>query len=144
TGMSGMKNRSDEEPTLPNLLIIGARKAGTTSLHEYLSLHPQIFMSEEKELSFFDADGRWGRGIDWYKANFDARYPINGESSPQYSRYPRTPGVPERIKSVLGMPKIIYAIRDPVDRILSDYVQIAHSRRPFPPETRSFCEILEN
>ncbi len=128
-------------PTLPNLLIIGARKAGTTSLHEYLALHPQIFMSKTKELSFFDEHNRWRLGIDWYKSNFDAAFPINGESSPQYARYPQTKGVPERIKTVLGSPKLIYAIRDPVERILSDYVQMVQSRG-FAPERRSFEEIL--
>jgi hypothetical protein len=81
-------------PTLPNLLIIGARKGGTTSLHNYLSLHPQIFMSRQKELSFFDDRIRWRLGVDWYKSNFDAAFAINGESSPQYARFPRTTGVP--------------------------------------------------
>lgn len=127
-------------PTLPNLIIIGARKAGTTSLHHYLSLHPQIFMSKRKELSFFDDRIRWRMGIDWYKANFNAAYPINGETSPQYARYPRTSGVPERIKQVLGTPKLIYAIRDPVDRILSDYPQMVEWR----PSTPSFHDILPN
>jgi hypothetical protein len=110
-------------PALPNLLIIGAAKAGTTSLHNYLSLHPQIFMSRRKELNFFDDHIRWNLGIDWYKSNFDARYEINGEASPQYSRYPRVSGVPERISRILGIPKIIYMIRDPIDRILSNYIE---------------------
>ena len=125
-------------PCLPNLLIIGARKAGTTSLHSYLSLHPQIFMSKEKELSFFDAKNRWQRGTEWYKTNFDSSFAINGESSPQYSRFPRTPGVPERIKQVLGTPKLIYMVRDPVERIVSDYVQIVDWR----PSTGSFADVL--
>lgn len=128
------------EPTLPNLLIIGAKKAGTTSLHNYLSLHPEIYMSHVKELNFFDEKVRWRLGIDWYKTNFNAAYRVNGESSPLYSRYPRTPGVPERIKQVLGNPKLIYLIRDPVERILSDYVQVADWR----PSTSSFDELLPN
>src|SRR2546421_11902695 len=119
-------------PTLPNLLIIGARKGGTTSLHKYLALHPQIFMSKQKELSFFDERIRWQLGLEWYKSNFDASYLINGEASPQYARYPRTLGVPEKIKSVLGSPKLIYAIRDPVDRILSDYTQMVEWRPDKP------------
>jgi Sulfotransferase domain len=98
-------------------------------------------MSKKKELSFFDLDIRWRMGIDWYKSHFNASYPINGESSPQYARYPRTGGVPERIKSVLGRPKLIYAIRDPVERILSDYVQNVESRGS-APERRPFKQIL--
>src|SRR5690348_17021002 len=80
-------------PTLPNLLIIGAAKAGTTSLHDYLSEHPDIFMSKHKELRFFDPESRWRLGVEWYKSNFDSRFAINGESSPRYTRYPRTAGV---------------------------------------------------
>jgi len=60
------------KPTLPNLLIIGAAKAGTTSLHRYLSFHPEIFMSKKKELCFFDLEKRWPLGVDWYSSNFDA------------------------------------------------------------------------
>ncbi|HNJ43544.1 MAG TPA: sulfotransferase, partial [Acidobacteriota bacterium] len=51
---------------LPNLVIIGAMKCGTTSLHGYLSLHPQIFMSEQKELNFFIKSKGWANGLDWY------------------------------------------------------------------------------
>jgi hypothetical protein len=111
--------------TLPNLLIIGAAKAGTTSLHRYLSQHPQIFMSTRKELAFFDPRLRWQLGVDWYKSNFDASFPINGEASPQYTLHPRVPGVPERIRGVLGTPKLIYMIRDPIDRLLS-YTHAQH------------------
>src|SRR5439155_19126191 len=99
-------------PVLPNLIIIGASKGGTTSLHEYLSYHPQIFMSKSKELAFFDTRLRWRRGLDWYKSNFDASFPVNGEASPQYALYPSVPGVPGRLKDVLNDPKFIYVIRD--------------------------------
>jgi hypothetical protein len=110
------------QPCLPNLLIIGAAKAGTTSLHSYLSEHPEIFMSKHKELSYFDGK-QWSRGIEWYKSNFDSSYAVNGESSPRYTLYPKLEGVPERIRQVLGMPKMIYTIRDPIDQILSLYTQ---------------------
>jgi hypothetical protein len=110
--------------TLPNFLIIGAAKAGTTSLHSYLALHPQIHMSKHKELAFFDDRLRWSKGIDWYKSQFDSSYPVNGEASPQYTLHPTVVGVPERIKNVLGSPKLIYIVRDPIDRLLSEYTQI--------------------
>ncbi len=109
-------------PCLPNLLIIGAAKAGTTSLHSYLSMHPEIFMSKRKELSFFDGR-RWSLGVDWYKSNFNASYPVNGEASPRYTQYPKQKEAPERIKQLLGAPKMIYIIRDPIDRMLSYYTQ---------------------
>jgi hypothetical protein len=129
-----MASRVTAKATFPNLLVIGAAKAGTTSLHRYLSLHPQIFMSKKKELAFFDTRLRWQLGVDWYKSNFDASFPINGETSPQYTLHPRVPGVPERIRDVLGTPKLIYMIRDPIDRILSNYTQTRHlwpTSRPF-------------
>lgn len=50
---------------LPNLVIIGAMKSGTTSLHQYLGLHPQIYMAPEKELNFFVKGQGWGKGLDW-------------------------------------------------------------------------------
>ena len=125
---------SSGEPTLPNFLIIGAAKAGTTSLHAYLALHPQIHMSKHKELAFFDDRLRWSKGLDWYKSHFDSAYPVNGEASPQYTIHPTVVGVPERIKQVLGSPKLIYIVRDPIDRILSEYTQILD----LWPDARSF------
>src|SRR5690348_2473177 len=119
---SGAYQMARGQPCLPNLLIIGAAKAGTTSLHSYLSEHPDIFMSKRKELSFFD-DKRWSLGVDWYKSNFDSSYAVNGESSPRYTLYPKLQNVPERIKLVLGAPKMIYIMRDPIDRILSLHTQ---------------------
>jgi hypothetical protein len=67
---------------LPNLIIIGAPKCGTTSLHHYLSLHPQISMSREKELNFFIAERNWSKGIAWYAAQFAADNKVRGEASP--------------------------------------------------------------
>jgi hypothetical protein len=125
-------------PTLPNLLVIGAAKAGTTSLHSYLSAHPEIFMSKQKELNFFDERGRWNKGVEWYRSNFDAAFSINGESSPQYSRFPRNAGVPERIRRVLGTPKLIYLIRDPVERIMSFYGHMMERS----PTTSQFPELV--
>lgn len=125
------------KPTLPNLLIIGAAKCGTTSLHNYLALHPEVFMSKKKELYFFDGL-TWDRGLDWYKSNFDASYRVNGESSTRYTHYPLLPGVPERIAQFLGAPKLIYILRDPVDRILSNYTQNVDDW----PDTPPFDELL--
>src|SRR4051794_25988719 len=68
------------ESVLPNLLVIGAAKCGTTSLHEYLALHPDIAMSAKKELNFFTRDD-WRDAVDWYDAQFPEA-PVRGESSP--------------------------------------------------------------
>ncbi len=108
---------------LPNLIIIGAAKAGTTSLQRYLSLHPEIYMSKVKELNFFAYEGDRTRSIDWYKSNFPEPRPILGEASPVYARYPRVKGIPEKMRATLGKPKLIYMLRDPIERILSHYVE---------------------
>lgn len=123
---------------LPNLIIIGAQKCGTTSLHYYLSLHPQIRMSREKELNFFIKERNWHKGIEWYKSNFTTKAKIYGESSPNYTNYPFFMGVPERMCSVVPEAKLIYIVRDPIDRITSHYVyNYANSH-----ENRTIAEAL--
>jgi hypothetical protein len=101
--------------------VIGAAKCGTTSLHEYLDLHPEVSMSDEKELNFFVADKSWGKGIDWYRQQF-ADTPVRGESSPAYTAYPLLPGVPERMAETIPDARLVYLVRDPLDRIVSHYV----------------------
>ena len=67
---------------LPNLLIIGAMKCGTTSLHNYLNLHPEIYMQQEKELDYFIEKKNYKKGLNWYKSKFNSKNSkILGESS---------------------------------------------------------------
>jgi hypothetical protein len=110
--------------TLPNLLVIGAMKAGTTALHDYLGAHPQIFMSRRKELKFFSNDLNWRQGVEWYRSHFEQApgHVRVGESSPHYTRATQFPGVPERIASVLPDVRFIYLVRDPIERIRSAYL----------------------
>jgi hypothetical protein len=54
---------------LPTFLVIGAMKAGTTSLWGYLESHPDVFMAAQKELNFFS--GQWSRGLAWYESHFE-------------------------------------------------------------------------
>jgi hypothetical protein len=108
---------------LPNLLIVGAPKCGTTSLHHYLAAHPEISMSDVKELDFFTPDRNWDRGVDWYRSNFPAATPVRGESSTSYTRDRNAAESARLIHEVLGAPKIVYLVRDPIDRIRSDYHQ---------------------
>ncbi|CAN5839018.1 sulfotransferase [soil metagenome] len=125
---------------LPNLLIIGAQKCGTTSLHRYLKLHPEVSMSVPKELDFFVVPdervlpvGNWSRGLDWYRSHFTEQTRVRGETSPNYTVYPFAEGVAERAASVVPDAKIIYLVRDPIDRIVSHYlhrVEQGEERRP--------------
>jgi hypothetical protein len=114
--------RRPQAGTLPNLIIIGAMKGGTTSLHYYLNLHPHISMSREKELYFFVGERNWNKGIEWYKSNFTGKAKIYGEASPGYTNYPTFKRVPERMHSVVPDAKLIYIVRDPIERLISHYV----------------------
>ena len=95
---------------LPNLIVIGAAKCGTTSLHEYLDDHPEISMSHEKELHFFVDRKNWDRGLAWYEAQFDASAPVRGESSPGYSAYPLYRGVAERMARTIPHARLVYLV----------------------------------
>ena len=133
--------------TLPTFLIIGTMKGGTTSLHRYLRQHPEVFMPERKELNFFLDDyagppidppeeRSWSRGITWYEREFAGaeRERAIGEASANYSRYPTYPGVAERIAAVVPKVRLIYLVRNPIDRVFSHYLHdlaIGREQRPF-------------
>ncbi|MGH8643706.1 MAG: sulfotransferase family protein [Gammaproteobacteria bacterium] len=109
---------------LPNFLLIGAMKAGTTSLYHYLRAHPQIYMSPVKEPEFFAEESNWRRGLDWYRKQFASAGPDTvaiGEASTVYTKYPRYRGVPQRIVALIPQARLIYVIRDPIERIRSHY-----------------------
>ena len=109
---------------LPNFLLIGAMKAGTTSMYHYLGEHPQVFMPAFKALEFFAGGVQWDRGVEWYSRHF-APAPADavalGEASNVYTKYPRYPGVPSRIAEYIPDARLIYVVRDPIERIRSHY-----------------------
>lgn len=125
---------------VPNFLIIGAPKCGTTSLHQYLSQHPQLFMSQNKEPHFFAYAGKMpdfcGPGDDlagtnrtsvvqWedYKALFEGAGDAIaiGEASTMYLYWPEAP---ERIHHYLPQTKLIAILRHPVERAFSHYLHL--------------------
>lgn len=112
------------EPTpggrLPNVVVIGAAKCGTTSMHEYLDSHPDIFMARIKELRFF-ADPDHREWLGHYMAQFESSALVVGESSPVYSRAPAVPGAAERMAKLIPDARLIFMVRDPVDRALASY-----------------------
>jgi hypothetical protein len=114
---------------LPNLVVIGAQKCGTSVLHHYLGLHPEISMSRPKELNFFIAERNWDHGSEWYRAQFDPRASVRGESSPNYTAYPHHAGVPERMHSLVPDARLVYLVRDPIDRIAAHWVHNYAKRR---------------
>ncbi len=113
---------------LPTLLIIGAQKCGTTALHSYLSRHPQITMSSPKELDYFCAGGNLERGVDWYRSHFDPAAEVRGESSPNYTAELEFPGTHERIAATVPDARLIFMVRDPVDRVRSHWVHTYSNR----------------
>ncbi|MEK6251403.1 MAG: sulfotransferase domain-containing protein [Actinomycetota bacterium] len=124
TGDRGKRipRRRRRHAAMPNLIIIGGLKCGTTSIHHYLGLHPGVQMSKPKELNFFVEELNWDLGLDWYEARFDDRLPVRGESSPHYTNLPRFDGVAERIQRHCPDAKLLYMVRDPIKRILSHWV----------------------
>lgn len=113
---------------LPNFIIIGAQKAGTTSLYHYLSQHPQVFQSFEKEVHYFDGGlqaniDNYAKGLNWYRANFPCKSYVGadgvvGEATPLYMFHPL---VPERLAKVIPNVKIISILRNPTERAISHY-----------------------
>lgn len=125
---------------LPNLVIIGAAKAGTTSLHNYLALHPDVFMSAQKELKLFDRPD-WRDRVAWYRAQFATDAPVRGESSPTYSCNPIFGPVPQRMAELIPETRLIYLVRDPVERLIAQWVQLVevlYERRSFSEAMRDF------
>lgn len=121
--------RSESPGALPNLIVIGAQKCGTSVLHYYLSLHPEVSMSKPKELNYFIEERNWPRGESWYRRQFDARAKVRGEASPNYTAYPQHVGVPERMHSVVPDARLIYVVRDPLERIAAHWVHNFAKRR---------------
>ena len=107
---------------LPDFLIIGAQKSGTTSLYKYLVEHPKILPSFKKEVHFFDLN--YHKGVGWYRAHFPLKVEKNlkagltGEATPLYIFHPH---VPQRVHSIIPKVKLIVMLRNPVDRAYSHY-----------------------
>lgn len=110
-----------EKPTLPNFIVPGAQKAGTTFLYNLLKQHPEVCLSSIKEVHFFDIEENFARGLDYYASFFDNHddRPAVGEVTPNYLTYPHVAG---RIREALGKDlKLIFMLRHPVDRAFSQF-----------------------
>ncbi|MEO0532121.1 MAG: sulfotransferase, partial [Planctomycetota bacterium] len=109
----------------PDFIVIGAMKAGTTTLYAHLQAHPQVFMADPKEPNYFSKDEVYQeKGRDWYRRLFaDARPDQRcGEASPSYTRAPRFVATPERMAAEVPNAKLVYIMRHPVERFYSNYV----------------------
>ena len=108
---------------LPNFLIIGAQKAGTTSLYAYLEQHQDIFMSNPKEPRFFVDDKKYSKGLEYYSKFFvECKNEIMiGEASTNYSSYSNLEKIIQRIYKFNPKTKLIYILRNPISRSYSSY-----------------------
>lgn len=146
---------------LPNLIVVGAQKCGTSALHYYLDLHPDIQMSSPKELNFFcdelvplhpetdweplerllmtdrEREVTWRGGIDWYRSQFDPATKVRGEASPNYTApwYPRAAAA---MAEVIPEARLIFCVRDPLEQIVSSFMHY----RAAGNEPRSLSEAI--
>lgn len=109
---------------MPDFFVIGAQKAGTSTLHRVLQQHPQAFMCDPKEPHFFSADREWRRGEDWYRSLFAAAGDAVavGEASTTYAMYPHYGEVVDRLLSTVPAPRLVYILREPIARMRSAYL----------------------
>ena len=120
---------------MPTFLIIGAMKAGTTSLYHLLGSHPDVFLPENKEPDFFVTQKAWSNGVDWYRSLFVGAGGARavGEASTSYSKCTEFPGVPERIARLLPDVRLVYVLREPISRMRSMYLHNVRQGREVAP-----------
>ena len=127
--------------SLPNFIIIGAAKSATTTLTTILPKHPDIFISKPKEPKFF---GRFhSKGWEWYASRFEEgrSYPLRGEASTLYaSRMKSFRRAPEMMSRTIPDLKLIYIVRHPLDRIVSQW----RHYRGRNPDCADFDQLLNN
>ena len=126
---------------IPTFIVAGTQKAATTWLYECFNEHPEVFVPEIKELHFFCDPGdcrksRYGQGHDWYLSLFpdDKKFKAAGELSIDYMFYAH---VATRLHALNPDLKIIFALRDPVERAYSAY-WMGRRHNPEMPEFSTF------
>lgn len=117
---------------VPDFLVVGSMKCGTTSLHHYLSCHPQVWMSRPKELCFFVGGpsrgandppwGNWWRGEEWYRSHFRTDRRVCGEVSPGYVGAAWGRSAAERMHRLIPSARLILLVREPMARLRSQYL----------------------
>jgi hypothetical protein len=140
-------SREAEVGALPDFVIIGAQKCGTTAFYGLLTKHPNVEPAAVRELHYFDRPNRFEKGTDWYRQCFpppqwkNGRRSITGEKTPYYLFHPP---VPKRMAEVIPRVRLIVLLRNPVDRAYSQYHHDARtmqvSKRTAP---RTFEEAIE-
>ena len=124
---------------LPQCLLIGVRKGGTRALLEFMNIHPNI-QAAHSEIHYFDNDENYNRGLDWYRKRMPYSYSdqITIEKSPSYFV---EDGVPQRVYQMNASMKLLLIVRDPIDRAVSDYMQIVANKVSRNKTYQSFEEM---
>ena len=126
---------------LPDFLIIGAMKAGTTSLFRWLEVHPECALPKLKEPDFFSDEVNWARGTAWYRSLFTATEGfVTGEASTSYTDVKVAHVAAGRIHELLPNIRCIFLVRDPEERLRSQYRHEVQRHR----ENREFSEAVED
>lgn len=125
---------------MPHSIIIGVRKGGTRALLEMLDIHPSV-AAAATEVHFFDWDENYARGSDWYRGLMPYSYPhqITVEKTPGYFT---SPLAPERIRTMNSSIKLLLILRDPAERVVSDYTQVYFNRLEARKPVRPIEELL--
>jgi hypothetical protein len=108
---------------LPDFIIIGAMKSGTTSLYRWLEEQPELRLPSTKEPNFFSRESQWKRGVDWYGGLFKSipTDRITGEASASYTALATCTRSAERMASLIPSVRLVYVLRHPVGRLWSHY-----------------------
>ncbi|KAL7836836.1 hypothetical protein AOLI_G00281200 [Acnodon oligacanthus] len=120
---------------MPGAIIIGVRKGGTRALLEMLNLHPDVEVAKA-EVHYFNLDENFRKGLDWYRAQMPLTLPgqVTVEKTPGYFTAPLAPA---RMWSANPAVKLLLIVRDPAERLVSDYTQVLHNRlqqnKPYQP-----------
>jgi Sulfotransferase domain len=132
-GVRGAGRLTASKRVLPDYLIVGTKKGGTTSLANWLVQHPgvlRMFPRAQRHKSAHYFDSNFDRGADWYRSHFPTTFsrdraaerlgyrPVVGEASPFYMFHP---AAPDRVRSMLPQVRVIMLLRDPVSRAYSQY-----------------------
>jgi hypothetical protein len=126
---------------LPDFIILGPMKGGTTTLFRWLEAHPDTWLPARKEPHFFAEDHEYAKGLSWYSAMFrDANERLTGEASVRYSDPKYAPKVARRLRSDVPDAKLIFIHRAPDVRLRSHYRHEVQRGR----EHRSFSEALRD
>jgi hypothetical protein len=123
---------------LPDFLIVGAQRSGTSWTYGRLAAHPLVLGAWQKEIHFFDRERHFARGLSWYRAHFPRTGPglLTGEATPEYMF---VPAARTRLAEMVPGARLIALLRDPVERAYSQY----HHNRRRGVERRSFDVALD-